>query len=35
MIQLAAARDEVDELLARAAAAEGRIAVAVSHRMEG
>ena len=32
---LAAARDEVDELLARAAACEGRIAVAVSHRMEG
>ena len=32
---LAGARDEVDELLARAAAAEGRIAVAVSRRMEG
>lgn len=32
---LATARDEVDELLARAAATEARVAVAVAHRMEG
>ncbi|MEO8246502.1 MAG: cyclodeaminase/cyclohydrolase family protein [Chloroflexota bacterium] len=32
---LAAARDEIDELLARAAAGEARISVAVAHRMEG
>lgn len=32
---LAGARDEIDELVARAAAAEARIAVAVAHRMEG
>jgi formiminotetrahydrofolate cyclodeaminase len=32
---LGGTRDEIDELLARAAAAEGRIAVAVARRMEG